>query len=153
MSEPREVRAIPVRGIPEIDRHSKISKELVSACARQDTPLEAGDILIVTHKIISKAEGQVVRLDGVKPSRRSRGWARRYPVDARVIELALRQARRVVRMRNGVLITETKQGLVCANSGVDLSNVDGGDSAVLLPKDPDRSAARSAQARKRQRQP
>lgn len=140
--DPREVRAIPVRGMPEIHPRAPLLDEILLACARQGTPLVAGDILVVTHKVVSKAEGRLVELAQVKPSPRARAWARRYPVDARVIELALREARRVVRMKNGVLITETAHGLVCANSGVDLSNVDGGAHAVLLPRDPDGSAQR-----------
>jgi coenzyme F420-0:L-glutamate ligase/coenzyme F420-1:gamma-L-glutamate ligase len=104
--------------------------------------LKAGDILIVKHKIVSKAEGQLVELDKIKPSPSARAWARRYKVDARVIELALAQSRRVVRRKRGVLITETLHGMVCANSGVDVSNIDGGRHALLLPRDPDASAAR-----------
>lgn len=138
----REVRIMPVHGMPEIAPGSSLLDEILGACRRQRTPLRAGDILVVTHKIVSKAEGRIVRLCGIEPSARARRWAKKYPVDARVIELALREAERVVRMKNGVLITETGQGLVCANSGVDLSNVDGGDSAVLLPRDADASAAR-----------
>jgi coenzyme F420-0:L-glutamate ligase/coenzyme F420-1:gamma-L-glutamate ligase len=103
--------------------------------------LKAGDILIVKHKIVSKAEGQLVELDKIKPSPSARAWARRYKVDARVIELALAQSRRVVRRKRGVLITETLHGMVCANSGVDVSNVDGGRHALLLPRNPDASAA------------
>ncbi len=142
MREPREVSAIAIHGIPEIDCRSDLAQEILTACVRQRTPLRPGDILVVTHKVISKLEGCVERLDRVNASRRARAWAEKYLVDPRVTELALREARRIVRMKNGVVITETKHGLVCANSGVDLSNVDGGASAVLLPKDPDRSAAR-----------
>jgi coenzyme F420-0:L-glutamate ligase/coenzyme F420-1:gamma-L-glutamate ligase len=103
--------------------------------------LAEGDVLVVKHKIISKAEGRVVALAGVAPSPRAAEWAARYRLDARVVELALRESSRVVRQENGILITQTRQGLVCANSGIDLSNVDGGRSAVLLPDDPDGSAA------------
>lgn len=139
--ESGEVRAIPIHGMPEIAPGSVLLDEILGACRRQRSPLRAGDILVVTHKVVSKAEGRLVGLACVKPSARARAWAKKYPVDARVIELALRQAGRIVRMKNGVLITQTAHGLVCANSGVDLSNVDGGASAVLLPRDPDRSAA------------
>jgi coenzyme F420-0:L-glutamate ligase/coenzyme F420-1:gamma-L-glutamate ligase len=104
--------------------------------------LQPGDILVLKHKIISKAEGRIVALDTVKPSRRALSWARKWNRDPRVIELAFQNARRVVRMKNGVLITETPHGFICANSGIDLSNVDGGSSAVLLPRDPDLSARR-----------
>ena len=100
-----------------------------------------GDILVVKHKVVSKAEGAVVALDEIRPSAAARVWARRYGLDARVSELAARESRRIVRRKRGVLITETRHGFVCANSGVDVSNVDGGRHAVLLPENPDRSAA------------
>ena len=137
-----ELRVIPVRGMGEIRAGESLVEKILAALQRQRLRLAAGDILIVTHKVVSKAEGRVVRLRGVKPSRPAERWARRYGLDARVVELALRESRRVVRMQHGVLITETAHGLVCANSGVDVSNVDGGKSAVLLPQDPDASAAR-----------
>ncbi len=135
-----EVHAIPLRGIGEIRPGAALVDTILKALARRKLRLQRGDILVVTHKIVSKAEGQVVPLQRVKPSRVARRWAKRNRLDARVAELALSQARRVVRMQRGVLITQTRHGLVCANSGVDLSNVDGGRSAVLLPRDPDRSA-------------
>jgi len=96
--------------------------------------------LVIAHKIISKAEGRIVSLSQVQPSRLATEWAGRYQKDPRVIELALQEARRVVRMENGVLIAETRHGFICANSGVDTSNVPPG-CAVLLPEDPDASAA------------
>ncbi len=97
--------------------------------------------MVVKHKIVSKAEGRIVDLSEMKPSAKTRAWARRYKLDPRVTQLALRESRRIVRQENGVLITETSHGLVCANGGVDVSNVDGGARALLLPEDPDRSAA------------
>ena len=142
MPEAAVLSAIPVRGMPEIRPRAKLVQELLHACAREGTPLVRGDILIVTHKIVSKAEGRLVDLAEVKPSARAARWGRRFHTDPRIIELALREARRIVRMEKGVLITETAHGLISANSGVDASNVDGGAHAVLLPKDPDRSAAR-----------
>lgn len=104
--------------------------------------LKSGDILVLKHKIVSKAEGQLVPLDRIQPSPASRIWARKYKLDARVTELALQQSTRIVRRKRGVLITETVHGFVCANSGVDVSNVDGGKNALLLPADPDLSARR-----------
>ena len=142
MSSLRRMEAIPIARIPEIKPGNSIADIIVAALRRSRLQLESGDILVVKHKIISKAEGRMIRLDTVKPSRRAFAWARRWHRDPRVIELALQNARRVVRMKNGVLITETPHGFVCANSGVDLSNVDGGSSAVLLPRDPDASARR-----------
>jgi coenzyme F420-0:L-glutamate ligase / coenzyme F420-1:gamma-L-glutamate ligase len=103
--------------------------------------LQSRDILVVKHKIVSKAEGRIFKLGNVTPSPRALAWARRSGADARVAELALAESIRIVRKKHAVLITETRHGFVCANSGVDVSNVDGGESGLLLPKDPDRSAA------------
>ncbi len=131
---------IPVFFPDEIHPGDSLSKELATALRHQKTRLIPGDILVVKHKIVSKAEGQLVDLGTITPSRKSRSWGSRYSVDPRVIELALKQSSRVVRRKHGVLITETHHGFVCANSGIDVSNVNGGKHALLLPKDPDRSA-------------
>lgn len=136
------MQVIPVRVEDEVRPGDSLGDLLLSALKATRQKLHAGDIVVVKHKIVSKAEGQFVRLDSIRPSARSQSWARRYNLDARVTELALHEARRVVRRKNGVLITETRHGFVCANSGVDVSNVDGGVHALLLPADPDRSAAR-----------
>jgi coenzyme F420-0:L-glutamate ligase/coenzyme F420-1:gamma-L-glutamate ligase len=137
-----ELRVIPVPLAGEVRPGDSLSEKLIGALKKRRVSLVAGDILVVKHKIVSKAEGQLVRLDTIKPSAASRAWARRYKLDARVTELALRESKRVIRRKNGVLITETRHGFICANSGVDVSNVDGGEHALLLPKNPDRSAAR-----------
>ena len=142
MARPRELRVIPVQVTGEIRPEDSLAATLLAALREQGLSLAGGDILVVKHKIVSKAEGQLVELDRIKPSASSQSWARRYKIDARVTELALKQSIRVVRRKRGVLITETHHGLVCANSGVDVSNVDGGHHALLLPEDPDRSAAR-----------
>lgn len=144
-----ELRAIPVRGIGVIQPGDSLAEKVLAALKQQRCRLVQGDILVVTHKVVSKAEGRIVPLSTVKPSARARRWARRHGRNARVVELALSESRRVVRMRRGVLLTEIRQGFVCANSGVDLSNVDGGKSALLLPRDPDRSAAVLHRALKR----
>jgi coenzyme F420-0:L-glutamate ligase / coenzyme F420-1:gamma-L-glutamate ligase len=137
-----ELRIIPVPLDKGIVSGSSISDELLASLKRRRIRLQAGDILIVKHKIVSKAEGRIVDLNTVEPSTESVAWAQQYKLDARVIELALRESRGVIRRRNGVLITETQHGFICANSGVDVSNVDGGRHAVLLPENPDRSAAK-----------
>jgi coenzyme F420-0:L-glutamate ligase/coenzyme F420-1:gamma-L-glutamate ligase len=137
----RELRIIPVPLVDEIHPGDSLTKKLLHALPHLNLSLEKGDILIVKHKIVSKAEGQLIRLDKIKPSAASRAWARRYHLDARVTEAALAESKRVVRRKRGVLITETRHGLVCANSGVDVSNVNGGGHVLLLPHDPDRSAA------------
>ena len=136
-----EIRVIPVPLAGEIRPGDDLVEKLTAALRHQRLKLRTGDILVVKHKIVSKAEGQVKPLGSVKPSLGARSWSRRSGIDARVIELALSVSKRIVRKKKGVLITETRHGFTCANSGVDVSNVDGGESAVLLPKNPDRSAA------------
>jgi coenzyme F420-0:L-glutamate ligase / coenzyme F420-1:gamma-L-glutamate ligase len=137
-----EIRILPIAVRGEIRAGASLSASLLAAARRLGLHLQNGDILVVKHKVVSKAEGALVALDEVRPSAASRIWARRYGLDARVRELAVRECRRIVRSKRNVLITETKHGIVCANSGVDVSNVDGGRHAVLLPANPDRSAAR-----------
>ncbi len=137
-----EIRILPLMVEGEIRVGDSLSARILAAAARDGLPLQEGDVLVVKHKIVSKAEGAMVQLASIRPSASSRAWGRRFKVDARVAELALRESRRIVRRKHGVLITQTKHGFVCANSGVDVSNVDGGTSAVLLPEDPDRSAAK-----------
>ncbi|MFZ3265529.1 MAG: coenzyme F420-0:L-glutamate ligase [Terriglobales bacterium] len=145
-----EVRILPIVVSGEILPGAPLTDILLAAAGSAGLVFEDGDILIVKHKIVSKGECAVVALDQIEPSRASRRWARRYGLDARVSELALRESRRIVRRKRGVLITETKHGFVCANSGVDVSNVDGGRHAVLLPAAPDRSAARLRRELKKQ---
>jgi coenzyme F420-0:L-glutamate ligase/coenzyme F420-1:gamma-L-glutamate ligase len=126
----------------EVKPGDSLAEKLLQAMRQNRLALESGDILVVKHKIVSKAEGRVIDLATIKPSTPSIAWAKKYKLDARVIELALRESRAVIRQENGVLITETHHGLICANSGVDVSNVDGGRHALLLPDDPDRSACK-----------
>lgn len=145
-----EVRILPIAVDGEIRGGDSLGTRLLAAAQELGLRFQDGDILVVKHKVISKAEGAVVALDEIRPSAASRAWARRYGLDARVSELALRESRRIVRRKRGVLITETKHGLVCANSGVDVSNVDGGRHAVLLPADADRSAAKLRRELKKQ---
>lgn len=138
--EAAELQAIPITGMGEILPRDSVAEAILKALRRQRLKLLSGDILVVKHKIVSKAEAQMVVLKRVQPSPASRRWAARYGLDARVVHLAEQQAKRVVRRQRGVMITETRHGLVCANSGIDVSNVDGGRCAVLLPADPDGSA-------------
>lgn len=139
------IQLLPVRTVPEIEPGMNLGDVLTSAIFRSGYSFEGGDVLVIAQKIVSKAEGRVIRLETVEPS----DFAQRTATflgskDPRVIELILRETRRIVRMDRGVLIAETLHGFVCANAGVDLSNVDGGHSACLLPIDPDSSAARIA---------
>ncbi|HTT23890.1 MAG TPA: coenzyme F420-0:L-glutamate ligase [Candidatus Sulfotelmatobacter sp.] len=136
-----EVRLIPLRLADDVVPGDSIADKLLDAMRPNRQQFQSGDILVVKHKIVSKAQGCVVDLGTIVPSDESIAWARQYDLDARVIELALRESRTVIRRKNGVLITETQHGFICANSGIDVSNVDGGKTALLLPEDPDRSAA------------
>src|SRR5215472_12442867 len=134
-----ELCAIPVLGLGEGLPGDSIADLIVDTLALSGLRLHAGDILVVKHKIVSKAEGRTVELASIKPSSAAQKFAIKNNVDARVVELAMREAKRIVRKEH-VLITEPSHGFICANSGVDVSNVDGGKTAVLLPIDPDRSA-------------
>lgn len=143
------IRLLPIPVAGEIQSGDSVAEKLVEALRQRRVQFRAGDILVVKHKIISKAEGRLVRLDTIDPSPESIAWAKQYDLDPRVIELAQRQGRAVIRRGNGVLITETEHGFICANSGIDVSNVDGGECALLLPQDPDRSAAELRRALKK----
>jgi coenzyme F420-0:L-glutamate ligase/coenzyme F420-1:gamma-L-glutamate ligase len=139
-NSPVEIRLIPITLADETKPGDSLADKLLQSLAKHDLVFESGDILVVKHKVVSKAEDRLVDLATVKPSASSTAWAKKYNLDARVIELALRESRAVIRRKNGVLITETAHGFICANSGVDVSNVDGGRHALLLPADPDHSA-------------
>ena len=136
-----EVRILPLAVAGEFRPGDSLSAKLREAAKAAGVRFQDGDILVVKQKVVSKTEGAFVALDEIRTSAASRAWARRYGLDARVTELALRESRRIVRRKRGVLITETRHGFVCANSGVDVSNVDGGRHALLLPRDSDRSAS------------
>ena len=137
------VELIPVEGFPEV-RPGDDLDAMISEAVEGD--LRPGDILVVTHKIMSKAEGRLVDLNTVEPSALAKGYAARWGKDPRQIEVVFRESRRIVRMDRGVVISETHHGFVCANAGVDASNVPGEDTVCLLPVDPDRSAARLREA-------
>src|SRR5262249_17782286 len=138
------VTLIPVPLQEDVRLRDDLAAKLAVALRHQKLNLKRGDILVIKHKIVSKAEGRLVKLASVKPSRTTGKWASAGGVDPRVIHLALTESRHALRKKivsgRGILITETRHGFVCANSGVDVSNVDGGEHAVLLPKDPDGSA-------------
>ncbi len=135
------MRVIPIRLAQDVQPGASIAEVIASALRKTKQRLEDGDVLVIAHKIVSKAEDRIVDLSAVKPSARARRIAKQHAKDPRVVELILRESTRIVKMKDGIIITETKQGFVCANAGVDQSNVRG-DRATLLPKDPDRSAGR-----------
>src|SRR5438128_10057914 len=130
---------IGVEGIGEVRPGDDIARLIVEAAKRQGTPVVSGDLLVIGQKIVSKAEGRLVELGDIQPSAIALAMAPGLAKDPRLVEVILRESRRVVRMDKGVLITETHHGWICANAGVDQSNVDA-DVVALLPEDSDRSA-------------
>jgi len=136
-------------GLPEIRKGQNLSKLIALAAGRSRITLENGDILVVAQKVISKAEGRVIPLSTVHPSPQARALAKKLSSDRRFIEVVLRESSRIVRS-DRVLIVETHHGFVCANAGVDHSNVRGRDFVTLLPKNPDLSARRLATALRKQ---
>ncbi len=129
-----------IPGLPEIVEGTDLATAILAAAADAGTPLSAGDVVVVTSKIVSKAEGRTVELDDVEPSPFAREWSAKWDKDPAVTEIVLREARRIVRQLGPILITETHHGFVCANSGVDQSSSGAHGRAVLLPLDPDASA-------------
>lgn len=136
---PPRFEAIGVEGIPEVRPGDAVADLVVAAAARQGTPLDADDLLVIGQKVVSKAEGRLLRLGDVAPSPVAGALAGELGRDPRLVEVILRESRRVVRMDKGILIVETRHGWICANAGVDQSNVEL-DTVALLPEDPDRSA-------------
>lgn len=137
---PHALTIAPVEGLPEIHRGDDIA-----AMVADRFELVDGDIVVITSKIVSKAEGCSIELGDVQPSRFAVEWGQRWEKDARVIEIVLRESVRIVRQIGPVLITETRHGFVCANSGVDQSSSGAHDRALTLPVDPDESARRARQ--------
>jgi coenzyme F420-0:L-glutamate ligase / coenzyme F420-1:gamma-L-glutamate ligase len=133
------IELIGVPGIPEVVAGDDIAA--LTARSLRDARIEVGDgdVFVVAQKIVSKSEGRLVNLDSIEPSPRARDWAAAFDKDPRVVEVVLRESDRIVRMERGVLISETAHGFICANAGVDTSNVAEG-TVTLLPKDPDTSA-------------
>ena len=135
---PGELRVMPVAGFPEVRPGEDLSG-LVASFVGDD--LRSGDVVVVTHKVVSKAEGRMVDLGTVEPSALAKGFGERWEKDPRQIEVVLRESRRIVRMERGVIISETHHGFVCANAGEDASNVPAEEVVCLLPLDPDASAS------------
>ena len=145
------LRLFRLPGLPEIHRGDDLSGQITNAARKARLQFENGDILVVAQKIVSKAEGAVVGLATIEPSPQAQAIAERQKKDPRLVEVILKESRRLVRS-DPVLIAETSHGYVCANAGVDHSNVPGEDTVTLLPRDPDQSAKNLAAAlRKRTR--
>ena len=139
---PPEIRAVGIEGLPEVRAGDDLATQIMDAAAAQGTPIEEGDVVVVTQKIVSKAEGRVMDIDEVEASPLAVAITEGHRRDPRHTEMILRESRRVVRMDRGVIISETYHGYICANAGIDASNIPGSNSICLLPVDPDASARR-----------
>jgi coenzyme F420-0:L-glutamate ligase/coenzyme F420-1:gamma-L-glutamate ligase len=134
------IQVIAIENLPLIAKGDNVARLIYSATKRQKTPIQEKDVIVITHVAVSKAEGNVVNLDEVSPSERAKEIALKVGKEPALVEVILRETKEVTRMGPNSLITETKNGIVCANAGVDKSNVQGERNVVLLPKNPDASA-------------
>lgn len=136
------ISALALEGLPEVTPGFDLAQAVVRALASGPVPEElvAGDVLVFAHKVVSKSEGRIAALGDVKPSARALELAQEVDKDPRQVQVILDESRSVIRAVAGVLITETRHGFICANSGVDASNVPGDDVVLMLPLDPDASA-------------
>ena len=134
------IQIIGVEGLPIIKDRDDLAELICAAAKKQGTPIENGDIIVITHVVVSRSEGNVVNLDTVDPSDFAKAFAQDFDKDPAIVETVLRESKNIIRMDDGKLITETKHGFICANAGVDRSNVFGNRNVALLPKDSDRSA-------------
>lgn len=135
---------LPIRGLPLIQPGDSLA-DLIVECAAEWDGLAAGDVLVVAQKVVSKAEGRIVRLDHVHPSDAARELAQQTGKDERLVELILQESREIVRVRPGLIVVEDRRGFICANAGIDRSNIEqhgDGEEVALLPADPDGSARR-----------
>lgn len=135
------ISIIPIRMEKDVDIHDDLTALILSSIEEQEQKLHDNDILVITHKIVSKAEGRLVSLNNIRPSRRAYSIAAKHGKDPRIVELILRESKRIVKIERGIIIVETKHGFVCANAGIDQSNING-NFVALLPSNPDSSAAR-----------
>ena len=134
------VEILGLSGIPEVRERDDVAQLILDAAIASDIALESGDVVVVKQKIVSKAEGRVILLDEITPSSLALEIGQRYEKDPRHVEAVLRESIRIVKMDQGLVIAETRNGLICANAGVDASNVGLDQAVVLLPEDPDASA-------------
>jgi coenzyme F420-0:L-glutamate ligase/coenzyme F420-1:gamma-L-glutamate ligase len=134
------VKIVAVENLPLITKGDNLAELIYNAVEKQNTPIQEKDVIVITHVAVSKAEGNVVNLDDISPSERAKEIAQQTSKDPALVEAVLRETKEIVRIGPNSIITETKKGIVCANAGVDRSNIEGERNVVLLPKDPDASA-------------
>jgi coenzyme F420-0:L-glutamate ligase/coenzyme F420-1:gamma-L-glutamate ligase len=140
---------IAIENLPLIAKEDNVAELIYNAAKKQNTPIQEKDIIVITHVAVSKAEGNVVNLDEILPSERAKEIALKVGKEPALVEVILRETKEIVRMGPNSLITETKNGIVCANAGVDKSNVKGERNVALLPKNADASAQKIRQEIKR----
>jgi coenzyme F420-0:L-glutamate ligase/coenzyme F420-1:gamma-L-glutamate ligase len=140
-----KVDVFPVENLPIVKEGDDLGELICSATKKQGTPIQEGDIIVVTHIVVSRAEGNIINLDDIVPSPTAKAIAKDMGKDPALIEVILRETKSIIRIGDGHLITETKHGLICANAGVDRSNIPGERNVAPLPKDPDLSARRIRQ--------
>ncbi len=138
------MRILGLKGFPLVKPGNDIAELVLERARHLRIRIADGDVLVIGHKIISKSEGQIVQLSGVKPSARAVKIARKCFKDPRLVQLTLNESRRVIKVKPGILLVETKRGIVCLNAGIDKSNVEGPDAYCLLPENPNLSAANIA---------
>jgi coenzyme F420-0:L-glutamate ligase/coenzyme F420-1:gamma-L-glutamate ligase len=143
------IEIIAVENLPLVMKGDNLAKLICDAAKKQNSPIQEKDVIVITHVAVSKAEGNVVNLDEVSPSERAKEIALKVGKEPALVEVILRETKEIVRMKPNSLITENKNGIVCANAGVDRSNVKGERNVVLLPKNPDASAQKIRQKIKR----
>ena len=143
-----QIEIIPVKISADINPHDKLDAKIIEAMRQSMFKLQDGDILVVAQKIVSKSEDRIVDLDSVTSSRKAEKMAKEHEKDPKIMEVILRESAKILRAQNGIIVSETKHGFVCANAGVDQSNIQG-NKAVLLPTDADRSARKLKEAVKR----
>ena len=136
------IEIVALSNMPEVRRGDDLAALIRDAAKNEQQPIDRSLVLAVAQKVVSKAEGAIADLREIQPSALAQSWACEWDKDPRLVELILSQSRRILKMDRGILITETRLGHVCANAGVDQSNVESDDLATVLPKDPDASAAR-----------
>jgi len=138
----KTVKVIAVENLPLITKGDSIGELIYLAAKKQKTPIQEKDVIVITHVVVSKAEGNTVNLDEISPSERAKNIAKQTGKEPALVEVILRETEEIVRLGNNSLITETRSGIICANAGVDKSNIDGERNLALLPRDPDASAQR-----------
>lgn len=136
------VKIVAIEGLPLIQAGDDLPKYIVNAANKQGTPVQENDVIVITHVVVSKAEGNIINLDTIVPSDQAMEIAQKTSKDPAMVEVVLRQTKEIIRVGENSIITETRNGIVCANAGVDRSNVAGERNVVPLPEDPNISAER-----------